>query len=286
MSYPDTTESDPKPNYDYFIYDTETTGLNVESDRIVEISGLHLASGERFHCYINPGGKGELGGTDFHGITREKLKEEGALNSKKSLTNFFTWIYTKAVPGSLICLIAHNNFCYDQLILENELVRAGMEIGNWFHADTYPLFKDLGNFSSLKLINIYKKLFKKEFAGAHTADADVTALRDCLVAVHGWQDRILNYIRCSTTIMDDKSYDWVSWMLNKAQLSDLELYGYDSLAKLIQCQAIYYSSFSTLLNSLLGKWIGGKIRVQVTHIVKHQQKRTPHLYSTRSKRFV
>lgn len=286
MSHPDTTKSDSEPNYDYFIYDTETTGLNVESDRIVEISALHLASGERFHCYINPGGKGEIGGTAFHGITRKKLEEEGALNSKKSLANFFTWVYNKTVSGSLICLIAHNNFCYDQLILENELVRAGVEIGNWFHADTYPLFQDLGGFPSLKLTNIHKKLFEKEFDGAHTADADVTALRDCLLAVHGWQSRILNYIRCSTTIMNDKSYDWVKWMLNKHQLKDLNLYGYECLAKLIQCQAAYYSSFPTLLDGLLGKWIGGKIRAQVTHIVKHQQKRTPHSYPTRSKRFV
>ena len=38
------SKSDTKPNYDYLVYDTETTGLNVESDKIAEISGLHLAS--------------------------------------------------------------------------------------------------------------------------------------------------------------------------------------------------------------------------------------------------
>ncbi|WP_407965509.1 DNA polymerase III subunit epsilon [Bartonella sp. C271] len=63
------------------IFDTETTGLNKESDRIIEIGCIEMINryltGRRFHVYLNPQGviiPDEV--IAIHGLTNERLKDE------------------------------------------------------------------------------------------------------------------------------------------------------------------------------------------------------------------
>ncbi|EJF90986.1 DNA polymerase III subunit epsilon [Bartonella tamiae] len=63
------------------IFDTETTGLHKESDRIVEIGCVEMVdrylTGKTFHVYLNPQGvliPDEV--VAVHGLTNERLKDE------------------------------------------------------------------------------------------------------------------------------------------------------------------------------------------------------------------
>lgn len=63
------------------IFDTETTGLDNKSDRVIEIGGIelvnHFPSGRTFHVYINPGDrKVHPDALAVHGITDEFLKDK------------------------------------------------------------------------------------------------------------------------------------------------------------------------------------------------------------------
>lgn len=63
------------------IFDTETTGLDNKTDRVIEIGGIelvnHFPSGRTFHVYINPGDrKVHPDALAVHGITDEFLKDK------------------------------------------------------------------------------------------------------------------------------------------------------------------------------------------------------------------
>lgn len=63
------------------IFDTETTGLDKNEDRIIEIGAVELANrfstGRRFHVYINPDGKKVHPDAErVHGISNEQLMDK------------------------------------------------------------------------------------------------------------------------------------------------------------------------------------------------------------------
>lgn len=63
------------------IFDTETTGLDNKSDRVIEIGGVellnHFPTGRTFHVYINPGDrKVHPDALAVHGITDDFLKDK------------------------------------------------------------------------------------------------------------------------------------------------------------------------------------------------------------------
>ncbi len=63
------------------IFDTETTGLDNKTDRVIEIGGIelinHFPSGRTFHVYINPGDKKvHPDALAVHGITDDFLKDK------------------------------------------------------------------------------------------------------------------------------------------------------------------------------------------------------------------
>jgi DNA polymerase-3 subunit epsilon len=63
------------------IFDTETTGLDSRTDRIIEIGGIelsnHFPTGRTFHVYVNPASqKVHPDALAVHGITDEFLKDK------------------------------------------------------------------------------------------------------------------------------------------------------------------------------------------------------------------
>lgn len=268
-------------DFEYIIFDLETTGLNVEKEYIVEIAALAVSSGERFHCYVMPPGRGKIGGTDFHGLTRDILRGKAAKGTKAALADFLGWVYRTAYTGKPLCFVAHNNFGYDQLILENEYVRNRMEMINCFYADSCPFFKGMGKFENGKLSTIYETLFGEKFENAHTASADVDALYACLQTVPDWKVRIP--IRIATYRVNDTDLEWLRWMLEEKHVADLKLYGYTSVSSMVNGVNKYGTTYQKFLTEMFGNWIGKRVYGQLRHVIRHQMGKEPHGYLTRSK---
>lgn len=268
-------------DFEFIIFDLETTGLNVEKEYIVELSALITTSGERFHSYIMPPGRGEIGGTEFHGLTRDILREKGAKDTTTVLKQFLSWVYCKSSTGKSLCFVAHNNFGYDQLILENEYARNGLEMINCFYADSYPFFKGMGTFKNVKLGTVYETIFGKKFENAHTAEADVEALFACLEKYPEWKQYIP--MRIATYRVDDTNLEWFRCMLKDVEVTTLGSYGYTNLSEMLKGVDKYGDTYLRLLVQVLGNWVGKRIYGQLRHVIRHKMKREPHGYSTRSK---
>lgn len=102
------------------ILDTETTGLDVENDRIIEIYMHKIfpnGSYEVAYEIMNPGIPIPKESTDVHGITDDLVKEYPTFDTKADVILAF-------LEDSDVCAY---NVNYDRSLLNRELVRAGKE---------------------------------------------------------------------------------------------------------------------------------------------------------------
>lgn len=115
----------PKSNLPehFVIYDLETTGLDPQKDRIIEIGAIKAVQGnvEEFHAFINENITIPEKITALTGITEEMLKEGESFNSAVSRFSSF-------IGGGLV--LGYNNSKFDDLFLMAECSR---------HKCTYPL---------------------------------------------------------------------------------------------------------------------------------------------------
>ena len=96
----------PSKNDRYIAINAQFTGLDEKEDQLLELAACEIKdcelTGKKIHFYIKP--RGEIKGTEFHGITKEtyeKLPDGLILDDKKNLENFLQF-----VGDSLI--FAHN----------------------------------------------------------------------------------------------------------------------------------------------------------------------------------
>ena len=116
------------------VVDTETTGLNVKEDRIVQIGGVHIEgmsiSGEnRLDVLVNPGLPIPQASSKIHGIYDKDVKDVGQFASVAEILNSF-------LDGRI--LIGHN-IGFDIAILEQEYERVGLYWQEILYLDTMIL---------------------------------------------------------------------------------------------------------------------------------------------------
>jgi DNA polymerase-3 subunit epsilon len=101
------------------IFDTETTGLDLAIDRIVDIGCVelvnHIPSGKTFQVYINPQQSISMDSYRVHGLSEEFLAEKPVFGAV--VDSFFTFVGDDP-------LIAHNAE-FDLAFLNAELGRIG-----------------------------------------------------------------------------------------------------------------------------------------------------------------
>jgi len=107
------------------VLDTETTGLSIEKDRIVEIACIeldnHLPTKNVFHTFLNPeGAKVSKDAFEIHGYSNEFLNDKPKF--KDIATNFIKFIEGKKI-------IIHNAD-FDLNFLNKELRSLNLEIIN------------------------------------------------------------------------------------------------------------------------------------------------------------
>lgn len=155
--------------------DLETTGINLGSDRIVEIAIVKiLADGSKSikRKLINPEMPIPKGASDVHGITDEMVKEAPSF---KMVAQELKQI----LDG---CDIAgYNSNRFDIPLLMEEFLRAGVEFDmrNRRLLDVQNIFHKM---EPRTLSAAYRYYCNKNLEGAHGAEADATATYEILLS--------------------------------------------------------------------------------------------------------
>lgn len=109
-------------------YDTETTGIDAQKERIVEIAAYDPIEKRTFCELINPKMPIPPEATAVHHITDEMVKDApGFEEVGKQLSAF--------CPENSV-LIAHNNDAFDKFFIEAEYARHSLEMPSWEYLDS------------------------------------------------------------------------------------------------------------------------------------------------------
>ncbi len=104
-------------------YDTETTGVRSDQDKIIEIAAYNSLTKETFSHLINPDVPIPKEATQIHQITDEMV--QNAPSFKEIGQAFIDFCGPQAI------LIAHNNDSFDLPFLKSEMQRHGLELPPW-----------------------------------------------------------------------------------------------------------------------------------------------------------
>ena len=157
------------------IFDLETTGINIGSDRIIEIAIIKLLpDGTRQvkRKLLNPEMPIPPGATEVHGITNEMVKD--APTFKQAANEIKQFIDGCDLGG-------YNSNRFDVPILMEEFLRVGIEIDLKENRliDVQRIFHQM---EQRTLSAAYKFYCNKNLDGAHSAEIDATATLEVLHA--------------------------------------------------------------------------------------------------------
>jgi len=159
-------------------FDLETTGVNIVTDRIIEIcliktdfEGNEIS---KFYSLVNPGPDVQFsqGAIDKHGITPEMLEDEDSFNFiAQSVVDF---IGDSHLGG-------YNILYFDVPFLTQELMRAGIVFNHRARSIIDP-FLIYSKYESRNLETAYTKYTGKKLDNAHRAENDIRATMEIFEA--------------------------------------------------------------------------------------------------------
>ena len=182
--------------------DLETTGVNLSSDRIVEIAIIKIMPDQTRvvkRKLINPEILIPKASSDIHGITDEMVKDAPTFKQAGNEIKQF-------LEGS--DLGGYNSNRFDIPILMEEFLRAGMDVdlSNRRMIDVQHIFYTM---EPRTLTAAYKFYCQKELENAHSAEADVSATIDVLMSQVERYNKLGNSIdSILATIGEEKIVDY------------------------------------------------------------------------------
>ncbi len=156
-------------------FDLETTGVNIATDRIIEIYILKInpdGSSTNKHKFINPGIPIPKESSDIHGITDSKVKDSPSF--KEAANELKQFIGNADLAG-------FNSNRFDIPLLMEEFLRAGIEL-DMSHRKLVDIQHIFHTMEKRTLAAAYKFYCEKELIDAHSAEADTTATWEILKA--------------------------------------------------------------------------------------------------------
>ena len=155
--------------------DLETTGINIATDRILEIAIIKILPDRTKvvkHKLINPQMPIPKASSDIHGITDDKVKD--APTFKEVANELKQFIDNADLSG-------YNSNRFDIPLLMEEFLRAGilLEMTNRRMLDVQTIFHMM---EKRTLGAAYKFYCEKELTDAHSAEADASATWEILQA--------------------------------------------------------------------------------------------------------
>lgn len=156
-------------------FDLETTGIDVDNDRIVQLALIRVEpDGARrtFSSLVDPQRPIPPAATAVHGITDAMVKGQPTITQLRAQLE-------PLLTGS--DLAGYNSIRFDAPLLQAELRRAGSELDlrGARHVDAMVIFKLM---EPRNLAAAYRKYCDKELVGAHSALADTEAALEVLDA--------------------------------------------------------------------------------------------------------
>lgn len=182
-------------------FDTETTGTNIETDRIVTAS-IADPNGKVDDYLINPGIDIPDHAAEIHGVTTEHAKAHGE-QPQQALQRIHE---TLQQHWSNNHVIVGHNIAFDLSILHHEMLRHGLGgltiSGNVI--DTLVLDKHVDTYRRGKrTLETLANVYNVSLTNAHTADADA------LAAVHIAQTILhAKFRHCSAEELHSCQTDW------------------------------------------------------------------------------
>lgn len=157
------------------IFDLETTGINIGSDRILEIAIIKIMPGgniQKKRKLLNPEMPIPPAATEVHGITNEMVKD--APTFKQAANEIKQFIDGCDLAG-------YNSNRFDVPILMEEFLRTGIEIDlkTTKLVDVQRIFHQM---EQRTLSAAYKFYCNKNLDGAHSAEIDAGATWEVLQA--------------------------------------------------------------------------------------------------------
>lgn len=162
-------------------FDLETTGVDVETDRIVTACVVHCGGGpatESRTWLADPGIEIPEGAAAVHGITTERAQAEGH-PAADVVAELVTALAAAARDGEPIVAM---NAAYDLTLLDRECDRYGIK-SLWAYTDAIPLVidprvldKQVDKFrKGGRTLTALAQHYQVALDGAHSADADAIA---------------------------------------------------------------------------------------------------------------
>ena len=114
--------------------DLETTGINPEHNRIIEIGAIRVETGEIFHTLVNPKMPLREKTIEITGITEKLLQD--AISEEEAIKQFVQFL------GEDRILLGHS-IAFDHSFLVLAMQRCGYEVPEFFGIDTLLLSRQL-----------------------------------------------------------------------------------------------------------------------------------------------
>ncbi len=150
-------------------YDTETTGLNSQSDRIIEIAAFDPIKNKTFNELVNPNMPIPKESSDICNITDDMVKDAKTFDIiGKQFIEFC---------GPDTVLVAHNNDSFDKPFLEAEFKRVNLKMPSWSFVDSLKWARKYRPDLPKHALQYLREIYNIEANQAHRALNDVIILQ-------------------------------------------------------------------------------------------------------------
>lgn len=157
-------------------FDTETTGIRTDRDRIIEIAAFDPVLNVTFETFVDPEILIPEDSTRISGITNEMVV--GAPKIQEALNSFIEFC------SGAVVLIAHNGESFDVPLLINEMRRAHLVIpSHWIFIDSLRWARKYRRDLPRHALQYLRQVFQLPENGAHRALSDVKMLYDIFSAL-------------------------------------------------------------------------------------------------------
>ena len=156
-------------------YDTETTGVKAERDRVIEIAAYDPVLNKTFEQLINPCCLIPPDATAIHHITNEMVKDAPTFADIIPQFNAFC-------EGDVV-LIAHNNDNFDYHFLNHEFRRCDQTLPGWKFLDTLKWARRYRPDLPRHTLQFLREIYGFPANNAHRALDDVVVLHQVFTSM-------------------------------------------------------------------------------------------------------